>query len=155
MTMILPADESAICEPPGDESGLVLSGLLVLADPMRPDAAEMVKALAGLGVVFKMVTGDGAHQLTLNELAVMGRYKTKPIIYKWRAWPLGDRTQRYATDTGRLLLGGEGTISGKWDYRLDLSHSFSRTTTDLTDGYANTVLHTLRLKWKPHSTRRR
>ena len=65
--------------------------------------------------------------------------KTKPIIYKWRAWPLGDRTQRYATDTGRLLLGGEGTISGKWDYRLDLSHSFSRTTTDLTDGYANTA----------------
>jgi iron complex outermembrane receptor protein len=63
---------------------------------------------------------------------------TKPIIYKWRAWPLGDRTQQYSTDTARLLLGGEGTIAGKWDYRLDLSHSFSRTTTDLTDGYANT-----------------
>jgi iron complex outermembrane receptor protein len=63
---------------------------------------------------------------------------TKPIIYKWRAWPLGDRTQKYSTDTARLLLGGEGTIAGKWDYRLDLSHSFSRTTTDLTDGYANT-----------------
>jgi iron complex outermembrane receptor protein len=65
--------------------------------------------------------------------------KTKPIIYKWRAWPLGDRTQKYSTDTARLLLGGEGTIAGKWDYRLDLSHSFSRTTTDLTDGYSNTA----------------
>jgi len=28
-----------------------------------------------------MVTGDGSHQLTLNELAVMGRYKTKPLIF--------------------------------------------------------------------------
>ncbi|QJE03255.1 TonB-dependent receptor [Massilia forsythiae] len=63
---------------------------------------------------------------------------TKPILYKWRAWPLGDRTQKYSTDTARLLLGGEGTIAGKWDYRLDLSHSFSRTTTDLLDGYAYT-----------------
>jgi indolepyruvate decarboxylase len=28
-----------------------------------------------------LVTGDGAHQLTLNELAVMGRYAVKPIIF--------------------------------------------------------------------------
>jgi indolepyruvate decarboxylase len=28
-----------------------------------------------------MVTGDGAHQLTLNELAVMGRYGVKPRIF--------------------------------------------------------------------------
>jgi iron complex outermembrane receptor protein len=63
---------------------------------------------------------------------------TKPILYKWRAWPLGDRTQKYDTDTARLLLGAEGTIASKWDYRIDLSHSFSRSTTDLVDGYANT-----------------
>jgi indolepyruvate decarboxylase len=28
-----------------------------------------------------MVTGDGSHQLTLNELGVMGRYGVKPIIF--------------------------------------------------------------------------
>jgi indolepyruvate decarboxylase len=28
-----------------------------------------------------MVTGDGAHQLTLNELAAMGRYGVKPVIF--------------------------------------------------------------------------
>jgi indolepyruvate decarboxylase len=28
-----------------------------------------------------MVTGDGAHQLTLNEIAVMGRYGVKPKIF--------------------------------------------------------------------------
>ena len=28
-----------------------------------------------------MVTGDGSHQVTLNELAVMGRYGVKPVIF--------------------------------------------------------------------------
>jgi indolepyruvate decarboxylase len=28
-----------------------------------------------------LVTGDGSHQLTLNELAVMGRYQVKPVIF--------------------------------------------------------------------------
>ncbi len=28
-----------------------------------------------------MVTGDGSHQLTLNELGPMGRYKAKPVIF--------------------------------------------------------------------------
>jgi len=28
-----------------------------------------------------LVTGDGSHQLTLNELGPMGRYKAKPIIF--------------------------------------------------------------------------
>ena len=28
-----------------------------------------------------LVTGDGSHQLTLNELAVMGRYRVKPAIF--------------------------------------------------------------------------
>jgi indolepyruvate decarboxylase len=43
---------------------------------------------AGLGVTMAntegrtiVVTGDGSHQLTLNELAVMGRYVVKPIIF--------------------------------------------------------------------------
>ena len=28
-----------------------------------------------------LVTGDGSHQLTCNELAVMGRYGVKPVIF--------------------------------------------------------------------------
>ncbi len=64
--------------------------------------------------------------------------KTKPIIYKWRAWPLGNRTQDYTTDTVRLMTGAEGLLAGKWDYKIDLSHSESHTTTDLVDGYAYT-----------------
>lgn len=43
---------------------------------------------AALGIVMAnregrtiLVTGDGSHQLTLNEIAVMGRYGVKPIIF--------------------------------------------------------------------------
>ena len=28
-----------------------------------------------------IVTGDGSHQMTFNELAVMGRYNLKPVIF--------------------------------------------------------------------------
>ena len=64
--------------------------------------------------------------------------KTKPILYKWRAWPVGNRTQQNNNDTVRLLLAADGTIASKWDYKVGLSHSASRATTDLIDGYANT-----------------
>jgi iron complex outermembrane receptor protein len=64
--------------------------------------------------------------------------KTKPIIYKWRANPLGNRTQQNTTESARLLLGAEGMIS-KWDYKLGVSHAQSLTHMDLLDGYANTV----------------
>ena len=64
---------------------------------------------------------------------------TKPIIYKWRAWPLGDRTQRYVTNTVRLSFGANGTVAGKYDYKINAAHSESHSTTDLLDGYAYTT----------------
>lgn len=63
---------------------------------------------------------------------------TKPILYKWRAWPLGNRTQKNTTDTVRISLGAIGTIAGKWDYKVNYGHSESHSTTDLVDGYAYT-----------------
>lgn len=38
-------------------------------------------ALAKMSGRTWLVTGDGSHQLTLNELAVMGRYGVKPRIF--------------------------------------------------------------------------
>ncbi|MDB5935046.1 MAG: tonB-dependent Receptor Plug domain protein [Massilia sp.] len=61
--------------------------------------------------------------------------KTKPIIYKWRATPFGERTQDNTTDSARLLVGFEGTV-GKWDYKLGASHARSQTQTSLLDGYS-------------------
>jgi iron complex outermembrane receptor protein len=63
--------------------------------------------------------------------------KTKPIIYKWRADPWGNRTQENVTDNARLLLGAEGVL-GKWDYRAGVSHAESKTKTALLDGYGYT-----------------
>lgn len=64
--------------------------------------------------------------------------KTKPILYKWRANPLGNRTQNNTTDSARVLLGFEGTVHD-WDYKLGLSQAQSSTKTALIDGYAFTT----------------
>jgi Mg2+-importing ATPase len=44
----------------GDEHSLDYAGLLVFADPPKPDAAAALHRLAGLGVTVKVVTGDNA-----------------------------------------------------------------------------------------------
>jgi Mg2+-importing ATPase len=41
-----------------DEQGLHLEGFLVFLDPPKPDAAESLRRLAGLGIAVKVVTGD-------------------------------------------------------------------------------------------------
>jgi iron complex outermembrane receptor protein len=63
--------------------------------------------------------------------------KTKPILYKWRANPVGNRTQDNTTESGRLLVGAEGTIHN-WDYRVGVSRSVSSSKMELLDGYAYT-----------------
>jgi iron complex outermembrane receptor protein len=63
--------------------------------------------------------------------------KTKPILYKWRASPLGNRTQETVTDGARLLVGFEGTVHN-WDYKAGVQHAESKTQTTLEDGYAYT-----------------
>jgi iron complex outermembrane receptor protein len=63
---------------------------------------------------------------------------TKPIIYKWRAQPFGERTQESTTDNIRLLVGFEGTLAGKYDYRFGVSHAESKSQVSLLDGYAYT-----------------
>ena len=64
--------------------------------------------------------------------------KTKPIIYKWRANAWGNRKQENVTDNLRLLVGAEGVLFGKWDYRAGFSHGESSTKTALLDGYGYT-----------------
>lgn len=44
----------------GDPAAPRLAGLLALGDPPRPDAAELIARLRGLGVRTVMITGDGA-----------------------------------------------------------------------------------------------
>jgi len=60
---------------------------------------------------------------------------TKPIIYKWRANPWGNRTQDFTLENYRGLVAAEGTLLGKYDYKLGLSKSGSKAQVDLVDGY--------------------
>ena len=60
-----------------DLSDLQLVGLLVLADPPRPDSREIVEEMKGLGVAVKMLTGDNvaiakeiARQVSLGDRIV-------------------------------------------------------------------------------------
>jgi iron complex outermembrane receptor protein len=62
--------------------------------------------------------------------------RTKPILYKWRATPVGNRTQDIVLDNYRALVALEGTLGGKYDYKLGLSKSSSKAQMDLVDGYA-------------------
>lgn len=77
------------------ETGTCLIHLLPLPLPKGVDAelqglwgsigwgtpACMGAAMAKTSGRAVLVTGDGAHQLTLNELAVMGRYGVKPVVF--------------------------------------------------------------------------
>ncbi|AVR94461.1 TonB-dependent receptor [Pseudoduganella armeniaca] len=62
----------------------------------------------------------------------------KPIVYKWRATPWGNRTQYNVAESYRGLLAAEGTLAGKYDYKVGLAKSISTTQTDLVDGYGYT-----------------
>jgi iron complex outermembrane receptor protein len=64
--------------------------------------------------------------------------KTKPIIYKWRSTPWGNRTQNVVTENVRALVGMDGTLAGKYDYKVGLSHAIGTGKAKLVDGYGFT-----------------
>jgi iron complex outermembrane receptor protein len=100
--------------------------------------ATSVTTLAGTTVINSAYPVNGPYYQNLQPY-ISTFDPTKPIAYKWRADPFGNRTQQNDTDNGRLLVGFEGTIDGKWDYKQNFSYSASWTHTTLTDGYALTI----------------
>lgn len=93
-----------------------------------------ISATLGNGAVYPV---GGAYYQDLS--AYISTFdKSKPISYKWRANDWGNRVQENVTDNARLLLGAEGVLLGKWDYRAGLSHGESKTKTRLLDGYGYT-----------------
>jgi iron complex outermembrane receptor protein len=60
---------------------------------------------------------------------------TKPIYFRWRCNDCGPRNEDTTSDAYRVLLGLEGSLGGKWDYKLGLSSSASKGSTVMTDGY--------------------
>ncbi len=60
---------------------------------------------------------------------------TKNIAYRYRCVVCGGRTIETTTDAYRLLLGAEGVLLGKWDYKLGLSTAQSKAESKLGPGY--------------------
>jgi len=136
-----------IMQSPSEQANLLLRGTYKLA----PDHTMFVEAIGSRSEVISILTPAQISTSLANKNAypVGGQYyqdlsayiptynPTLPIIYKWRANPLGNRTQENTTKSGRLLVGFEGMIRN-WDYKLGLSKAQSTTHMDLLDGYAYT-----------------
>jgi iron complex outermembrane receptor protein len=59
----------------------------------------------------------------------------KPLAFRWRCMPCGNRQIDTTSDSSRLVLGAEGPLMGGWDYRAGLSSASSDTTSVLGGGY--------------------
>ena len=136
-----------IMQSPSEQANLLLRGTYKLA----PEHTMFVEAIGSRSEVISILTPAQISTSLANKNAypVGGQYyqdlsayiptynPNLPIIYKWRANPLGNRTQENTTTSGRLLVGFEGMIRN-WDYKLGLSKAQSTTHMDLLDGYAYT-----------------
>jgi len=137
-----------VMQSPSEQANLLLRGTYKLA----PDHKMFVEAIGSRSQVISILT-PAQISTTLaagNAYPVGGQYyqdltslipsfdRTKPIIYKWRANPLGNRTQENTTESGRLLVGMEGTLRN-WDYKVGLSKAQSTSHMELLDGYAYTT----------------
>ena len=136
-----------VMQSPSEQTNLLLRGTYKLA----PDHKLFVEGIGSRSQVISILTPAQISTSLANGNAypVGGQYyqdltsiiptfdRTKPIIYKWRANPLGNRTQENTTESGRLLVGMEGMLHN-WDYKVGLSKAQSTTHMELLDGYAYT-----------------
>ena len=137
-----------VMQSPSEQANLLLRGSIKLAQ----DHKMFVEAIGSRSEVVSILTPAQISTSLANRNAypVGGPYyqdltsfiptfdRTKPIIYKWRANPLGNRTQQNDTESARVLVGFEGAIKN-WDYKFGVSKAQSTTRMELLDGYANTV----------------
>jgi iron complex outermembrane receptor protein len=137
-----------VMQSPSEQTNLLLRGTYKLA----PDHKMFVEAIGSRSQVISILTPAQISTSLSNGnfYPVGGPYyqdlssiipsfdRTKPIIYKWRANPLGNRTQENTTESGRLLVGMEGTLRN-WDYKVGLSKAQSTSHMELLDGYAYTT----------------
>jgi iron complex outermembrane receptor protein len=134
-----------VMQSPSEQANLLVRGTYKLG----PDHKMFVEGIGARSEVISILTPVQISTTLANGNAypVGGPYyqdltpyiasydTTKPILYKWRANPVGNRTQNNTTESARALVGLEGVIGG-WDYKTGLSHGQSTTKMELLDGYA-------------------
>ncbi|MFP5392375.1 MAG: TonB-dependent receptor domain-containing protein, partial [Gammaproteobacteria bacterium] len=62
-----------------------------------------------------------------------------PIAYRWRCMECGDREITTRTEAARILVGADGPLGDKWDYRVGLSQAYSESQSKLGSGYVYTA----------------
>ena len=138
---------SAILIQPIERTNFVGRGTVALGD----NATAFVEAVVSRSVATKQFE---PYQITTNlatAYPVGGPFyqdlsafipsfdRTKPISYRWRCTDCGGRTIETTTDAYRVLAGIEGTLGGKWDYKLGVSTAESKAQSLLGTGYLFTA----------------
>lgn len=141
--------------PPKDAENLVMRGSLKLSDDHTAIAeltSSRVKVRseftpfqfstssssnAAIGNNYYPVTGP--YYLNLKNYGVLDFDPTKPIAYRLRMQDWGLRTLENTSTNSRFLVGLEGVLAGRYDYKLGLSTSTAEAYSDLIDGYANSM----------------
>ncbi len=83
-----------------------------------------------------------SYDYVFNEIAktfptIAGNYGA-PIAFRWRCIECGNREIETTSDTGRALLGLEGSW-GSWDYKAGVSSAYSESKSELGGGYYYTT----------------
>ena len=61
----------------------------------------------------------------------------RPMAFRWRCMPCGNRELETVSDTARFLIGAEGNLPffEEWDYRVGFSKASSKSESTVGDGY--------------------
>ncbi|MEI9928113.1 MAG: magnesium-translocating P-type ATPase [Sphingomonas sp.] len=81
-----------------DERDLVFLGLLLFADPPKPEAAVTIRDLAALGISIKVISGDNRH-VTAHVARAVGLDPTRLMTGEQVAGTSDDALPRAASDT--------------------------------------------------------
>jgi iron complex outermembrane recepter protein len=141
---------TAVLQQPNERTNFVARGTMKLGNT----ATAFIEAVASRSVAKKQF--EPQQLTTTGTLAnawypVNGPYyqdlsafipsfdRTKPIAYRWRCIPCGPREIETTSDSYRILAGLDGTIGGKWDYKLGLSTASSKADSVLGNGFLFTA----------------
>jgi iron complex outermembrane recepter protein len=141
---------TAVLQQPNERTNVVTRGTFAL----NPSHSIIVEAVASKSVANKEF--EPLQLTTTGTLAnawypVGGPYyqdlsafiptfdKTKPIAYRWRCSPCGPREIETTSESYRILAGLEGSLGGKWDYKVGFSTAQSKADSILNGGYFYTA----------------
>lgn len=77
---------------------------------------------------------DGVFNAIAAQFPQIAANYGKPIAFRWRCMACGNREVATTSDTGRALIGLEGSF-GLWDYKAGYSQAFSESDSQLGGGY--------------------